>query len=92
MNDAYERRGLEIVAVNLDHDRAAADQFLARFAPRFDVRFDPEGTLAERFAVGGMPTSIIVDRQGKIRFTHIGFRNAERADYESELRGLLAEH
>jgi thiol-disulfide isomerase/thioredoxin len=91
LKDTYQRQGLAVVAINLDHDRADAEQFLQRFHPDFAVQFDPQGTVAERFKVAGMPTSVIIDRHGVPRFTHIGFRPADREAYEHELRVLLAE-
>jgi cytochrome c biogenesis protein CcmG/thiol:disulfide interchange protein DsbE len=91
MQDAYERRGLTVVAVNLDQHREDAERFLAKFHPNFDVRFDPQGEAAERFKVQGMPTSVIIDRHGVPRFTHIGFRPVDRTAYEDELRRILAE-
>jgi cytochrome c biogenesis protein CcmG/thiol:disulfide interchange protein DsbE len=90
MKDAYGAQGLSVVAMNLDQHRSDAERFLARFHPNFDVRFDPQGEAAERFKVQGMPTSVIIDRGGVVRFTHIGFRPVDRAIYESELRELLA--
>jgi peroxiredoxin len=56
------------MAVDLDHGRADAQRFLRAFRPNFEVIFDPAGTLAERFNVIGMPTSVLIDRQGKIRY------------------------
>jgi cytochrome c biogenesis protein CcmG, thiol:disulfide interchange protein DsbE len=91
MNEAYEREGLTVVAVNLDRDRGDAERFLARFHPTFDVRFDPGGKAAEHFKIQGMPTSVIIDRQGVVRFTHVGFRPVDRAAYETQLREVLAE-
>jgi len=91
MKDAYERQGLTVIAVNLDRRREDADKFLARFHPNFDIRFDPEGEMAGRFQVQGMPTSVIIDRHGVRRYTHIGFRPVDLAGYESELRNILAE-
>jgi cytochrome c biogenesis protein CcmG, thiol:disulfide interchange protein DsbE len=91
MKDAYERQGLTIIAVNLDRRREDADKFLARFHPNFAVRFDPEGQLAERYRVQGMPTSVIIDRRGVQRYAHIGFRPVDLGAYESELRNILAE-
>jgi cytochrome c biogenesis protein CcmG/thiol:disulfide interchange protein DsbE len=90
MKDAYGAQGLSVVAMNLDQHRSDAERFLARFHPNFDVRFDPQGEAAERFKVQGMPTSVIIDRGGVVRFAHIGFRPVDRAIYESELRELLA--
>jgi cytochrome c biogenesis protein CcmG/thiol:disulfide interchange protein DsbE len=91
MKDLYQRQGLSVVAVDLDRRREDADKFLAKFHPDFDVRFDPEGQMADRFKVHGMPTSVIIDRHGVERFVHIGFRPVELTAYENELRGILAE-
>jgi cytochrome c biogenesis protein CcmG, thiol:disulfide interchange protein DsbE len=91
MEDAYQAKGLTVVAVNLDRNRNDAQRFLAKFHPSFDVRFDPQGNLAEQFKVQGMPTSVIIDRQGVVRFTHIGFRPVDRVVYEDQLRQVLAE-
>jgi cytochrome c biogenesis protein CcmG/thiol:disulfide interchange protein DsbE len=91
MQAAYEPRGLTVVAVNLDPYRKDAERFLAKFHPNFDVRFDPQGEMAERFKIQGMPTSVIIDRHGVPRFTHIGFRPVDQAAYEDQLRQVLAE-
>jgi cytochrome c biogenesis protein CcmG/thiol:disulfide interchange protein DsbE len=87
----YQRQGLEVIAVNLDQNRGDADRFLGKFRPTFEVRFDPRGESAERFRVQGMPTSVIIDRHGAVRFTHIGFRPVDETAHENELRQVLAE-
>jgi cytochrome c biogenesis protein CcmG, thiol:disulfide interchange protein DsbE len=91
MKSTYGEQGLEIVAVNLDVNRTDADKFLKQFHPTFDVRFDPRGELAELYKVHGMPSSILIDRHGVTRFTHLGFRPVDGAVYEAQLRELLAE-
>jgi len=91
MQQSYQRQGLTVIAVNLDHERSDAEQFLRRYQPGFAVQFDSEGTLAERFQVAGMPTSVLIDRHGVARFRHIGFRAVDRERYEQEVRALLAE-
>ncbi len=91
MQSRYAGQGLVVVAVNLDHERRLADQFLASQQPSFSVVFDPEGQLAERYRVNAMPSSFYIDRSGKVRHTHAGFRVAERADAEREIAALLAE-
>ncbi len=91
MKSTYGVQGLEIVAVNLDRDRTDADKFLKRFHATFDVRFDPNGELAELYKVQGMPASVLIDRHGVTRFAHVGFRPVDGAIYEAQLRELLAE-
>jgi cytochrome c biogenesis protein CcmG, thiol:disulfide interchange protein DsbE len=91
LKDTYGPQGLEIVAVNLDTDRADADKFLHQFHPSFDLRFDPKGDLAELYNVQGMPASVLIDRHGVTRFTHVGFRPVDVRLYEAQVRELLAE-
>jgi cytochrome c biogenesis protein CcmG/thiol:disulfide interchange protein DsbE len=92
MKDTYDRRGLTVIAVNLDLDRADADKFLDRFRPTFEVRFDPKGKLAEFYKVQAMPSSVLIDRHGVARFTHTGFRPIDGAAYEAQVQELLAEN
>jgi cytochrome c biogenesis protein CcmG/thiol:disulfide interchange protein DsbE len=91
LKNTYENQGLTIVAVNLDADRVDADKFLNQFKPTFDVRFDPDGKLAELYKVKSMPSSVLIDRHGVTRFTHMGFRPVDGAVYETQVRELLAE-
>jgi cytochrome c biogenesis protein CcmG/thiol:disulfide interchange protein DsbE len=91
MQQGYEGRGLTIIAVNLDRERADAEVFLRKFKPDFSIRFDPEGKLAERFQVRGMPTSILIDRHGVARFTRVGFRPADESEYVRRIEDLLTE-
>ncbi len=91
LKNSYESQGLAIVAVNVDTDRADADKFLAQYKPTFDVRFDPQGIVAEHYNIKTMPSSVLIDRHGVTRFTHMGFRPVDGAVYEAQLRELLAE-
>jgi thiol-disulfide isomerase/thioredoxin len=91
LQESYGAQGLTIIAVNVDTDRAAVEKFLARLRPTFDVRFDPQGKLPEIYKVRGMPSSVLIDRRGVTRFTHIGFRPIDAEAYESQVRELLDE-
>ena len=92
MQRTYESQGLTIIAIDVDRSHADAERFLQRFHPDFEVRFDPAGSLAEQYKVVGMPTSALLDRHGKVRFTHVGFLPANEQKYEQQIRDLLAEH
>jgi thioredoxin-related protein len=80
-----------VVAVDVDKSRHDAERFLETFHPTFQLHFDPSGDLAARFQVRGMPTGILIDRRGVVRFTHIGFLPDDRVAHENELRQLLNE-
>jgi hypothetical protein len=54
------------------------------------VVYDPDGALAEANKIEGMPTSLIYDRDGKLRATRVGFDRDEEDAFEKLLVELLA--
>jgi thiol-disulfide isomerase/thioredoxin len=94
MNELQQRHageGLVVVAVNLDQERALADAFLQKLPPKFQVEFDAAGNIARQFDVQMMPTSFLIDRRGRMRVRHAGFRDAQRAEREQQIIQLLKE-
>jgi peroxiredoxin len=92
MQREFSQDGFIVVAVNVDRARPDADQFLHEYSPSFRIVFDPDGTLAERFGVKGMPTSFLIDRNGHIHTEIKGFRLKDRGALEQQIRSLLAAH
>ena len=86
MHHGYSGKGLTIVAINLDKDRALADAFLDRYPAPFTVAFDPTGATAETYKVAAMPTSFLIGRSGEILYSHAGFDPRKSAEYESRIR------
>ena len=91
MQAKYKDQGLKVIAINLDQEKGQALDFLDEFKPGFSVLFDSQAELPEDFGVIGMPTSFLIDRQGNIRATHIGFHQKNIDEYESAIAKLLAE-
>ena len=89
MQQQYGKDGLVIIAINVDQDKKLADKFLSEFKPEFNVLFDKDGKLAEDFKVSSMPSSYVLDREGKPRFKHKGFHADKQSQYETELNSLL---
>jgi cytochrome c biogenesis protein CcmG/thiol:disulfide interchange protein DsbE len=89
MQSRYKDLGLEVVAVNLDKNEEKAKEFLKQFHSNFTVAFDPEGKTAERYKVRGMPSSYLIDRNGQLHMTHIGFRESDTDELETKIRDLL---
>lgn len=81
---------LVVVGVNVDNERAAAMKFLEKYPASFPLVFDPQGKLAGEYKLEGMPSAVIVDRNGKIAHRHVGFREEKVAEYEQLVTGLMA--
>jgi thiol-disulfide isomerase/thioredoxin len=90
LHKRYADRGLLIVAINVDENRPDMEAFLKKNAASFPVLRDPNQKLVERAGIATMPSSFLLDREGKVRFMHTGFRGAEtKKKYEEEIEGLL---
>jgi thiol-disulfide isomerase/thioredoxin len=90
MQRKYGADGFQIIAVNLDKDRALADGFLEEVPADFSLRFDPAGALAKQFGVQTMPSSFLIDADGNTITSHFGFRSSEAAEYEDSIKAALA--
>jgi len=86
------REGLTVIAVNVDRDRADAEQFLRSHPAQFRIVYDPEGLLPEKFGVRGMPTSFLIDRSGRVEARHEGFLIRERDHLAQQVRSLVFAH
>ncbi len=94
LDELYRKRhadGVEVLAVSVDEERSAADAFLATRPHALPVYFDPKGEAAAAFRLDGMPSSFVLDRRGRIRFTHVGYDASVRAAHAREIDELLAE-
>jgi thiol-disulfide isomerase/thioredoxin len=68
-----ENPELVVLAVNVDHERGRLDGFARRNLLPRHVLLDPAGRIAERYALPGMPWTVLVDREGRIAWTHGGW-------------------
>jgi len=84
-------RGLVVVALNLDEQRKNADAFLAERPHVMRVAFDPKGDAARAFALQAMPSTVVIDRGGRIRYRHMGYTDKTAAQYRAEVLELLGE-
>jgi thiol-disulfide isomerase/thioredoxin len=82
-------RGVTVVAVSIDDDRAAADAFLAT-RPRWTLELvhDPQKLVPERLQPPKMPTSYIIDAGGVVRHINAGFVPEDAARIEARLLEL----
>lgn len=87
----YSDRGLVVIAVNLDKDRAAADTFLSEVPADFEIHFDPDASLAREFGVEAMPNSFVFGRDGELVARHLGFKVRNQDEYEAVLVEALGD-
>jgi thiol-disulfide isomerase/thioredoxin len=78
----FKDKGLAVFGVD-DEDPQVVGKFLQKFGYTLPTLLDPDKQVASKFEVGGIPTTILIDKQGKIALFKI-----ESGTYE-ELRDAL---
>jgi len=79
----------EVVAINVDEKQADARRFLGDTPAGFTVLFDAKGATPAAYGVEGMPTSFLVDPDGKVVLVHQSFKDSERDALEQKIAGLV---
>ena len=88
----YKARGLTVLGVSVDEDAGAMKQFLRQHAVTFPIVRDRGHKLVEAEKISAMPTSLLVDRHGVIRFVNSGFKGAEtEAVLRRQIEQLLSD-
>jgi thiol-disulfide isomerase/thioredoxin len=91
LRNEHLKDGFEIIAINVDENSEEAKQFLGNNPVDYVMAFDPKGDCPAKFDVKAMPSSYLVDKTGKIRKVHLGFRDEDQAMIREQVSALLAE-
>ena len=59
--------------------------------PTFPILFDRDSKIAEAYKVAGLPTTYLLDKQGKIRYRAVGGREFDHPEVEKIIHALMAE-
>jgi thiol-disulfide isomerase/thioredoxin len=81
--------GIHVVAISIDRDDGPVREWVARNALPFVVLRDPNGEVAEQLGMRVMPTSFLIDAQGRVVKRHDGFADADEPAIEREVRDLV---
>jgi peroxiredoxin len=89
LSKSYKSQGLVVLGVNIDNDVAAARKFLKELPVSFTILSDVEKQVAKAYGPPTMPSSYLIDRQGKVHVVHAGFKHSDAGKIESEIKNLL---
>ena len=88
----YAARGLKVYALNVDEDTRAIPTFVQETKVSLPILLDANAEIADKvLRVRVMPTTVLIDRKGMVRYVHEGFAEEFLARYQSEIELLLAE-
>jgi thiol-disulfide isomerase/thioredoxin len=85
----YQRAGLTLLSVNLDDDKERAIEMAKTLAVSYPVLLDARKEVSRSYQVGTMPSTVLIDREGVIRYVSEGFKPGYERRYIEQLRELL---
>ena len=90
--ERYNSLGFELLAVNVEKNNAdGARKWLEETPVTFPVLFDPNNEVTKLYKVQTMPSTVLVARDGTMRFIHHGYKPGYENDYQTQVRALLRE-
>jgi len=87
----YNKLGFTLLGVNVEPDSKAADDWLQATPVSFPILYDKDSKVSKLYEVAGMPSTVIIDRRGKLRMLHRGYKPGDENEYLDSIRSLIRE-
>ncbi len=87
--EKYKSSGFVLLGVNVDDDVAKAAEVAAKLGVTFPVLLDTDKTVSKLYDLSTMPSTVLIDRDGKVRYVHRGYLSGYEDNYEKQIRELL---
>lgn len=87
----YERVGFNLLGVNIDDDSRRAMRMIEELGVNFPVLFDARKEVSKLYDVEAMPVTVLIDREGNVRYVHHGYKPGYEDKYLDQIRSLLRE-
>ena len=89
--DKYRASGFVLLGVNIDEDAKLASDLATKLGVKFPVLLDTDKKVSRLYDMSAMPATVVIDRDGRVRYVHRGYRDGYEQTYDQQIRGLLKE-
>ena len=91
LHNKYGPLGFTVLGVNVEEQSDAARGFINDFPVDFPVLLDNTNQVSKMYNVVAMPTTVVVDRDGNMRFLHKGYKPGDEQEYRKMVKKLIRE-
>lgn len=91
MYERYHKVGFELLGVNIDRDPTRAAEMVRALGVTFPVLYDERKQVTRLYQVEDMPVTMLIDRNGVVRYVNYGFQPSSEEKYVNQIRTLLRE-
>ncbi len=89
--ERYRDQGLRVLGVSVDMaaDSGLVTEFVHEMGVQYDIALDPDAWSEDAFRARGLPTSVVIDRDGRVAFSWIGPIPEDDPTFVEGLEGVL---
>jgi thiol-disulfide isomerase/thioredoxin len=91
LHTKYKPMGFTMIGVNVEPDSTLAATWLKATPVTFPILFDTKSEVSKLYSVAGMPSTVIIDRKGNMRWLHRGYKPGDENEYLNQIRALVRE-
>jgi len=91
LHQRYNDAGFTVLGINVEGEAASARAIVAKSGVTFPILVDAEQKISKLYDLKAMPSTVILDRDGKIRFVHRGFKPGDEEKYVEIVKLLIRE-
>jgi peroxiredoxin len=85
----YRSAGLVLLGVNVDDDTKKAADVAGKLGVSFPMLLDTDKQVSRLYDLATMPSTVLIDRDGKVRYVHRGYHAGYEEHYDRQIRELL---
>ena len=89
--EKYKSSGFVLLGVNVDDDATQAAGVASKLGVKFPVLPDSDKRVSRQYDLSAMPSTVLIDRDGRVRYLHRGYQNGYEVTYDQQIRELLKE-
>lgn len=87
----YAPLGFTLLGINVEENSADGEAWLQERPVSFPVLYDPANGVSKLYDVIAMPSTVLIDRQGNVRYLHHGYKPGYENTYIDQVRALARE-
>jgi peroxiredoxin len=87
--EKYRASGFVLLGVNVDEDARNATELATKLGLKFPVLLDTDKKTSRLYDLSAMPATVLIDRDGRVRYVHRGYQDGYEDTYDKQVRELL---
>jgi peroxiredoxin len=91
MSKRYSSAGFVLYGVNVEEDNTDAIKLIKQMGVTFPILYDAESKASSLYNVDAMPTTVLIDKKGQIRYVNRGYKAGDENKYREQIRELIKE-